>query len=73
MKKLYDINNGCQNCFLIKCECIPPQWDCPCSDKGCCENPNVIIPKHKCQYTDFCEDCMSNECTNCGAVCACDL
>jgi hypothetical protein len=44
---------------------------CPCSGK-CCNNPDVICPKHKC-IEDVCEDCFVSECKNCGGWCCCDL
>lgn len=68
MNKKYDINNGCQECFLIKCECEILKYSCPCSSLGCCENPNVIMPIPK----DF-EDYFVNKCLNCDTICACDL
>jgi hypothetical protein len=72
MIKKYDINHGCQECFLIECDCEISKYDCPCSSLGCCDNPHIITPNHICNE-DICEDCFVNKCLNCGTSCACDL
>lgn len=47
---------------------------CPCMNT-CCDNPSVRTPEHDCPMNDneFCEECYSAECSNCGALCYCEL
>jgi len=64
MIKKYDINHGCQECFLIECDCEVSKYSCPCYSLGCCENPNVITPTPK----DF-EDYFVSKCLTCNLWC----
>ena len=45
---------------------------CPCSD-SCCDDPNLITPKHDCPENELCEECYISKCINCGDSCYCDL
>lgn len=47
---------------------------CPCSNKGCCNKPNIII-RHHCDNDceDICENSYETYCGNCKKSCYCDL
>ena len=48
------------------------KYGCPCSESGCCANPDVFCPEHIC-VEDVCEECFVSKCRNCGNSCCCDL